>query len=516
MAMLAAAARDHRPRPAARRVLPGRRRLRRPRRARCAGVEISGGSLGHGLPIAVGRALADRLDGRGAGPICLMGDGETDEGSVSEAAALAGRLGLGRLVGIIDANGHQGLESRARARPLGALRRPLRRRRLGRRRSRRPRSRGAAARPCRPPAADGRASSCPHASRAAASSSWRAASTRTTSPFARMTASGSWPRWRRGGRRREERVRRRADRAVASRRARLPRARRPRLGRLRRGRAPRARAASSTPASPSRPWSASPPASPRRARRRSPTRSRRSSPRARTTRCASTSPPAHADVTLVGVGGGVAYGYLGLTHHAHRRPRRDARAAEHDGPRPVRPRRRGAATAAALALDGPVYLRLGKNGEPDAAARGRALRDRPRTHACATAPTSRSPPPGRSSPRPSAPPICSRTTASTPASCTSATVKPLDVDAVLAARSTRTGTILTLEEHSIIGGFGSAVAEVAAEAGIGPRPARRLPRHASSTRSAAASTCSSTTASTPPAWRARAAAALTSRRCRGA
>lgn len=76
------------------------------------GVEISGGSLGHGLPIAVGRALAARMDGTDAKTYVLMGDGETDEGSVSEAAALAGRLGLGALVGIVDANGHQGLEAR--------------------------------------------------------------------------------------------------------------------------------------------------------------------------------------------------------------------------------------------------------------------------------------------------------------------------------------------------------------------------------------------------------------------
>jgi len=74
------------------------------------GVEISGGSLGHGLAIAVGRTLADRIDGRARRTFCLMGDGETDEGSVSEAAALAGRLGLDRLIGIVDANGHQGLE----------------------------------------------------------------------------------------------------------------------------------------------------------------------------------------------------------------------------------------------------------------------------------------------------------------------------------------------------------------------------------------------------------------------
>jgi transketolase len=74
------------------------------------GVEISGGSLGHGLAIAVGRSVADRLDARTRRTFCLMGDGETDEGSVSEAAALAGRLRLDHLVGIVDANDHQGLE----------------------------------------------------------------------------------------------------------------------------------------------------------------------------------------------------------------------------------------------------------------------------------------------------------------------------------------------------------------------------------------------------------------------
>jgi transketolase len=75
------------------------------------GVEISGGSLGHGLPIAVGRALAARMDGASRRVFVLMGDGEIDEGSVHEAAALAGRQRLQGLVGIIDANGHQGLQA---------------------------------------------------------------------------------------------------------------------------------------------------------------------------------------------------------------------------------------------------------------------------------------------------------------------------------------------------------------------------------------------------------------------
>jgi transketolase len=70
------------------------------------GVEISSGSLGHGLPIAVGRALA--LDARGrerARVFCLVGDAELDEGSNWEAVQLAGRLGLGRLTAVVVDNG---------------------------------------------------------------------------------------------------------------------------------------------------------------------------------------------------------------------------------------------------------------------------------------------------------------------------------------------------------------------------------------------------------------------------
>ena len=69
------------------------------------GVEISSGSLGHGLPIAVGQALA--LDARGrdrARVFCLVGDAELDEGSNWEAVQLAGRLGLSRLTAIVVDN----------------------------------------------------------------------------------------------------------------------------------------------------------------------------------------------------------------------------------------------------------------------------------------------------------------------------------------------------------------------------------------------------------------------------
>lgn len=73
------------------------------------GVEITSGSLGHGLSIAVGLALADRYDGSARRTFCLLGDGELDEGSVWEALALAAHLRLTELVAVVDANGLQGL-----------------------------------------------------------------------------------------------------------------------------------------------------------------------------------------------------------------------------------------------------------------------------------------------------------------------------------------------------------------------------------------------------------------------
>jgi transketolase len=76
-----------------------------PDRLLVPGVEISSGSLGHGLPIAVGRALAlDTRDGGRARVFCLVGDAELDEGSNWEAVQLAGRLGLSRLTAIVVDN----------------------------------------------------------------------------------------------------------------------------------------------------------------------------------------------------------------------------------------------------------------------------------------------------------------------------------------------------------------------------------------------------------------------------
>ena len=72
------------------------------------GVEVSTGSLGQGLALANGLALALRLDGNLDPTIfCLLGDGELQEGSVWEAAMASAHYGLDNLVAIVDLNGLQ-------------------------------------------------------------------------------------------------------------------------------------------------------------------------------------------------------------------------------------------------------------------------------------------------------------------------------------------------------------------------------------------------------------------------
>lgn len=68
------------------------------------GVEMNTGALGHGLPIAVGMALAAKLDGKSHRVFALMGDGEQAEGSIWEAAMSAANYKLDNLIGIIDRN----------------------------------------------------------------------------------------------------------------------------------------------------------------------------------------------------------------------------------------------------------------------------------------------------------------------------------------------------------------------------------------------------------------------------
>jgi len=68
------------------------------------GVEVSTGSLGQGLSIAVGLAMAAKLDARKHKIFCIMGDGEQQEGQVWEAAMEAGHYELDNVIGIIDCN----------------------------------------------------------------------------------------------------------------------------------------------------------------------------------------------------------------------------------------------------------------------------------------------------------------------------------------------------------------------------------------------------------------------------
>lgn len=73
------------------------------------GVELSTGSLGHGLPAGCGMALAARRDGMSWRTFVLMSDGECDEGTTWEAALFAGHHNLDNLVAIVDCNKLQGL-----------------------------------------------------------------------------------------------------------------------------------------------------------------------------------------------------------------------------------------------------------------------------------------------------------------------------------------------------------------------------------------------------------------------
>src|SRR6476659_8504255 len=71
------------------------------------GMEIFGGSLGHGLAVATGMALGLRHQGSGARVINFLSDGELDEGSTWEAAMGASHHGLGNLIAMVDINALQ-------------------------------------------------------------------------------------------------------------------------------------------------------------------------------------------------------------------------------------------------------------------------------------------------------------------------------------------------------------------------------------------------------------------------
>jgi transketolase len=92
-----------------------------PNKCRVAGVEASTGSLGQGLSIGTGHALAAHLDGSDHRVYVMTGDGETEQGQIWEAIMFAGNRGLDNLTLIIDHNGFQQTAAVDEVQPLDPL-----------------------------------------------------------------------------------------------------------------------------------------------------------------------------------------------------------------------------------------------------------------------------------------------------------------------------------------------------------------------------------------------------------
>jgi transketolase len=92
-----------------------------PNMCRLPGVEASTGSLGQGLSIGIGHALAARLDNLSYRVYVMVGDGESEQGQVWEALMYAGNHGLANLTLILDRNGFQQTAAVAEVQPLDPL-----------------------------------------------------------------------------------------------------------------------------------------------------------------------------------------------------------------------------------------------------------------------------------------------------------------------------------------------------------------------------------------------------------
>lgn len=82
-----------------------------PEAGKVPGVEASTGALGHGMSIGVGMALAARIDKRDSKVFVIIGDGESNEGSIWEAALSAGNRSLENLTVIVDYNKQQSYDT---------------------------------------------------------------------------------------------------------------------------------------------------------------------------------------------------------------------------------------------------------------------------------------------------------------------------------------------------------------------------------------------------------------------
>ncbi|HNW85346.1 MAG TPA: transketolase [Candidatus Limiplasma sp.] len=75
------------------------------------GVEVSTGSLGQGMPMAMGMAMAGKMNGEPHSVFCIIGDGECDEGAIWESALIANQFGLDNLIVTVDFNKIQSIAS---------------------------------------------------------------------------------------------------------------------------------------------------------------------------------------------------------------------------------------------------------------------------------------------------------------------------------------------------------------------------------------------------------------------
>jgi transketolase len=89
--------------------------------AHVPGLEVSSGSLGHGLSVGVGLALAAQRKATGQRVYAIVGDGEMNEGAVWEALLFASHWKLSNLIVIVDANGFQAMGRTSEVMDLGRI-----------------------------------------------------------------------------------------------------------------------------------------------------------------------------------------------------------------------------------------------------------------------------------------------------------------------------------------------------------------------------------------------------------
>ncbi|HWB09423.1 MAG TPA: transketolase [Pirellulales bacterium] len=89
--------------------------------AHVPGLEVTSGSLGHGLSVGVGLALSAKRRGSDQRTFAIVGDGEINEGAIWEALLFSSHFELGRLMVIVDANGFQAMGSTNEVMRLGRI-----------------------------------------------------------------------------------------------------------------------------------------------------------------------------------------------------------------------------------------------------------------------------------------------------------------------------------------------------------------------------------------------------------